>query len=241
MRYQNSFSNAAKMTARQVGASFVRPLEPALQGQLFRYAEDLQQILEQHAALQAQCETLRSRCERLSESGQVFDALTGLPNHRLFQDRLAQKLLHASLSGLSFALIEVTLDGFRHSDGQLSLARAEDTLLREIGIRLTSALGDADTVARLDRQHFFVLATLHGGGAAALDEICSRLLAALARPVVVGQEGWITDAHLGAVECPRHADDVLLALMRAEVAAHQARAAGGNAYRIFDPAEAVPA
>jgi diguanylate cyclase (GGDEF)-like protein len=86
------------------------------------------------------------------------DHLTGLPNQRLFEDRLAASLQQAQCNGTRTALLMVDLDGFKlindthgHDVG--------DELLRHIAHNLRSAIRPPDTLARLGGDEFIIIAT----------------------------------------------------------------------------------
>lgn len=84
------------------------------------------------------------------------DALTGLPNRMLFEDRLAQLLLQAERNELSFALLYVDLDGFKPINDRYG-HRSGDAVLCEVGLRLTALLRKGDTVARIGGDEFVIL------------------------------------------------------------------------------------
>src|ERR1019366_608320 len=88
----------------------------------------------------------------------THDALTGLPNRVLLDDRLAQAMAHADRDGRSFALLVCDLDRFKlinHSLGH----RAGDELLQEVARRLMSVVRTIDTVARFGGDEFVLLAS----------------------------------------------------------------------------------
>ncbi|MBV8404206.1 MAG: EAL domain-containing protein [Gammaproteobacteria bacterium] len=84
------------------------------------------------------------------------DALTGLPNRLLLDDRVAQAIAHANRQGHEFALLVVDLDRFKLINDSLG-HRAGDDLLREVAQRLRSAVRAVDTTARLGGDEFVIL------------------------------------------------------------------------------------
>jgi diguanylate cyclase (GGDEF)-like protein len=86
------------------------------------------------------------------------DHLTGLPNHRLFEDRLAAAIRHSQDHNTRTALLMVDLDGFKHINDTHG-HDVGDELLRHIAHNLRGAIRVPDTLARLGGDEFIIIAT----------------------------------------------------------------------------------
>ncbi|WP_236831065.1 diguanylate cyclase [Blastococcus sp. KM273128] len=153
------------------------------------------------------------------------DPLTGIPNRRLFLERLAAAVATAG-RGRRTVVCLVDLDGFKavnDTDGHA----AGDALLVAVGAALGSAVRETDTVARLGGDEFAVLADVTGGSPPAL--LADRLRAAVA---LAGRRHRVT-ASVGLAEVePGH--DVEDLLHRADVAMYRAKSGGGDRVGVLD-------
>ena len=115
------------------------------------------------------------------------DALTGLPNRRLLEDRLAQALARAKRESSLVGLLLIDLDGFKPVNDRHG-HRAGDEVLRVVAQRLRDCVRAADTVARFGGDEFVIvldsLATAADAGA-----VAAKVIEALARPI---EPVWMT-------------------------------------------------
>ena len=132
---------------------------------------------------------------RSAQTEALRDALTGLPNRTLLDDRIEQALVRARRTGESFAVLVVDLDGFKEVN-DIRGHEAGNQVLRNIARRLESVVRTSDTVARIGGDEFVVisLGTGENDEAAAL---VGRIRHALRRPYRV--EGGVVelDASIG--------------------------------------------
>src|SRR5580765_5194636 len=160
-----------------------------------------------------------------------FDALTGLPNRHLFQDRVAQTMVQAKRVGRAMAVLFIDLDRFKLvNDAQGR--EAGDRLLQAAALRLSQTVRGGDTVGRFGGDEFgVVLANLGKPGDASL--VAQKLLDALARPVELdGHETYIT-ASIGLSVYPADAAAPETLLANADAAMYRAKEQGRNHYEYF--------
>lgn len=137
----------------------------------------------------------QQRIDQLSHS----DALTGLPNRRLLEDRVEFALAMSKRNGHPFGLMVLNLDRFKHVNDTLGMS-AGDQVLLEVTERIKSCLRSVDTVARLGGDEFVLLA--HNADAAGAEATARRLLEAMARPFDVGGESFTVTCSIGVALCP---------------------------------------
>jgi diguanylate cyclase (GGDEF)-like protein len=108
------------------------------------------------------------------------DALTGLPNRRLFQDRLTLGMAQADRLGEQIALLMLDLDDFKQVNDRLG-HHTGDALLRQIAERLAQCTRDADTLCRYGGDEFIVMLQ-NITGAAGVAYVKDKIHEALATP-----------------------------------------------------------
>ena len=159
------------------------------------------------------------------------DALTGLPNRALLQDRLAQAIVHAHRGERQVAVMFIDLDRFKHVNDSLG-HDAGDQMIVEISRRLSASLRESDTVARQGGDEFVVvLPDLAGEDDAA--RVAQKLLANLFQPLLLcGQEVFPTGS-IGIAMYPRDGLDAATLLKCADSAMYQSKGTGGNHYSFY--------
>ena len=193
--------------------------------------------------------TDRKRAEQQAEHNSFHDGLTGLPNRRLFLDRLQQVFERARRNPQEqYAILFVDLDGFKVFNDTLGSA-AGDQILVECGHRIEAGLRDEDTVARPQNQIATrnpVLSRMGGDEFTILLEgitdpsdamrVAQRILSVLDKPLVVEGRDVRPSASIGiAISASTHAraDDLL---QDADVAMRRAKSLGGSRCEVFDEA-----
>ena len=202
----------------------------ALTEQLLRYAEDLQRLMENQRVLE-------SRFDNLSHLAN-FDMLTGLPNRRLFMDRLAPMMHKSRRPEDSFTLIFIDLDGFKAINDTWG-HHVGDRVLQTTARRLTAMVRESDTVARLGGDEFVVIARSLVGDTD-IHSFCNKAIQTLSQPFKVENQTMQVGCSLGCAEFPRHGEDEVTLLNHADAAMYRAKAAGGNSYSIYTPMQDAP-
>lgn len=193
--------------------------------------------------------TERKRAEEQLEHNSFHDALTGLPNRRLFLDRLQNLFARAQRSPeRQYAVLFVDLDGFKAFNDSISPAVGDQVII-EIGRRLAASLRSQDTVSRPQDAapvKNAVLSRMGGDEFTILLEAVSdpsdamragqRILSAVAEPFLLGGRELRTSASIGialSTTAHEHAEDIL---HDADVAMRRAKAMGGSRCEVFDEA-----
>ena len=160
------------------------------------------------------------------------DALTGLPNRALFQDRLAQALRVMAISRQSVALLAIDLDGFKRINDTLGHP-AGDELIRQVGSRLSELVEAGDTVARFGGDEFMILlGSMEDDDA--LRFFCTQVVQEVSRPYeLLGHSGCI-GASVGAVLAGSENEDSAELIQRADMALYQAKSEGKGRYCLFE-------
>ena len=178
--------------------------------------------------------TERKHAEEQIEYQAYHDALTGLPNRRLFRDRLTVALAHARRLKRPLAVMFLDLDRFKVVNDTLGHSLG-DELLKAVAVRLKTALREEDSIARMGGDEFTVLLSgLQKNEDAA--KIAQKILERVARPIgVEGNELFITTS-IGIALFPNDGDTAEALLQNADHAMYRAKDAGRNSYQLFTPA-----
>ncbi len=162
-----------------------------------------------------------------------FDALTGLPNRRLFRDRLDQEVRKAPRSPHTMSLIFIDLDRFKEVNDLLG-HDAGDQLLVEAAQRLTACVRKSDTVARLGGDEFTVILT-ELVDLAHVEDVAQKILRALAKPFFINQQTVYISGSIGITMFEADAATAEQLITNADQAMYAAKHAGRNQFRYFTP------
>ena len=160
-----------------------------------------------------------------------YDLLTGLPNRRLFFDRLKQSMSRVERSGETLAVCYLDLDGFKRINDRFG-HEAGDTLLVEITRRLSEVMRGEDTIARLGGDEFVLLADL--GPQVRLETLLHRVLDCIKAPHSIEGKTVTVSASIGVALYPQDCADAEILLRHADQAMYKAKSAGKNRFELFD-------
>ena len=179
----------------------------------------------------AQDITERKQAEERTVHLAHYDALTDLPNRALLLDRLNQLTKAPQRRKSKVGVVFIDLDRFKEVNDSLG-HDAGDLLLQTIAKRLSKAVRDEDTVARIGGDEFVVvLKALHEVRDVAV--IAQKLLSCLVEPVTLnGYELTIT-ASMGISLYPDDATNGQEMIRNADAAMYQAKSAGRNGYQFY--------
>jgi diguanylate cyclase (GGDEF)-like protein/PAS domain S-box-containing protein len=173
----------------------------------------------------------RKRAEIAIVEMAFHDPLTGLPNRRLFLDRLEHQLAVASRTGRLGGLLYLDLDNFKAINDTLGHA-VGDQLLIEVGRRLRTHLRESDTVARLGGDEFVVLldelGTSEAEASAGAAEIATKVVDALNRPYRLGAHVVTSTPSVGVALFRGPEVTPQAILRRADQAMYTAKSTGRN-------------
>lgn len=178
--------------------------------------------------------TALKRHESELEHNAHFDALTNLPNRILLADRMQQNMAQTLRRNQKLAVVFIDIDGFKSINDRYGHG-AGDHMLVNVANRMRGVLREGDTLARLGGDEFVaVLLDLpdESSSVATLE----RLLAAAAEPVAFGGTVFECSASIGVTFFPQAGDPSGDQLLRqADHAMYDAKLAGKNCFRFFDP------
>jgi len=174
----------------------------------------------------------RRRVEVAYEHEAYHDSLTGLPNRRLFEDRLTIALAQARRIRTQVGLLYVDIDRLSRINDTLGHS-AGDEVLRTIGQRLKSRVRASDTLARLGSDDFtLVVSNLrHAEDTVRVAQI---LLRSIHEPLLVRKHELFVTASIGIAIFPQDAGEVSTLLASADAAMHVCKGLGGNGWHLHN-------
>ncbi|MDR5899144.1 EAL domain-containing protein [Halomonas vilamensis] len=159
------------------------------------------------------------------------DALTGLPNRVLLEERLSRAIGLAKRHQHQVALIYLDLDAFKPINDSLGHS-VGDSLLQAVADRLSECVRDTDTVCRQGGDEFVVLLNeIEKPQDAA--SIAEKILAALAAPFRIGSHELRITTSIGISLYPDHGINARTLLNNADTAMYYAKGSGCNHYQLF--------
>jgi diguanylate cyclase (GGDEF)-like protein len=178
-------------------------------------------------AMALEREAAAAHMERMAH----YDGLTGLPNRRMFHDRLEQALRRARRARRPVAVLFLDLDRFKPVNDTLG-HHVGDGVLRQVSTRLAAVLRQEDTLARLGGDEFTViLETLADRTDAAV--VAERMLECLQPPFDMDGQEVVLGGSVGISIHPGDGDDANALVKSADLAMYRAKQEGRNTFRFF--------
>ncbi|HMH88100.1 MAG TPA: EAL domain-containing protein [Steroidobacteraceae bacterium] len=217
-----------------------KPFEPI---EVLQCASALSRKWQHERALEAHVESLEqvitARTEKLEAANlqlrhlATHDALTGLPNRVLLDDRLAQAIAHADRDAQPFAVLMLDLDRFKLINDSFG-HRSGDIVLNEVARRLQGLVRSIDTVARVGGDEF-VLVVSPAAARADAEEIGRRANEMLCAPFQVEGVDLRVSSSIGIAFYPTDGSSAESVLAHADAAMYCAKERGRNNYQCFSP------
>jgi diguanylate cyclase (GGDEF)-like protein/PAS domain S-box-containing protein len=168
-----------------------------------------------------------------------FDPLTGLPNRRLLLERLRLALAAGNRTGRMRAVLFIDLDNFKTLNDTLG-HQVGDMMLQEAARRLAGCIRDVDTVGRLGGDEFVLmledLSEMPEDAAAQAKAVGEKILSTITEPYLLDGRECRSSASIGISVFGDRRESSNEVLQQADIAMYQAKAAGRNTMRFFEPA-----
>jgi diguanylate cyclase (GGDEF)-like protein/PAS domain S-box-containing protein len=174
--------------------------------------------------------TDRKRAEAQIQHLAFHDALTGLPNRALLNDRLAVTLAHCRREKSGLALLFLDLDRFKDVNDSLG-HNAGDRLLQAVAERLRATVREQDTIARVGGDEFVLLVN---GVVSEADArlVAEKVLQTITQPFVIDEKTLLATASVGVSLYPEHGADPEALIRIADNAMYGVKASGRNGFRV---------
>jgi diguanylate cyclase (GGDEF)-like protein/PAS domain S-box-containing protein len=169
----------------------------------------------------------QARAQHLAD----HDALTGLPNRRLLEDRLTQALALSQRNRQQTAVMFVDIDRFKAINDSLGHA-AGDVLLKEISQRLVNQLRDGDTICRIGGDEFVVVLP-EVKRSSDVAQVAQKVIEQLSQPAPIEGRELIVTASIGISVFPDDGDDAETLIRNADAAMYHAKELGRANYQFF--------
>jgi diguanylate cyclase (GGDEF)-like protein/PAS domain S-box-containing protein len=167
-----------------------------------------------------------------------YDSLTKLPNRRLLQDRLGQTMTGSARNGSHGAVLFLDLDNFKNLNDTLGHDKG-DMLLEQVARRLVGCVREGDTVARLGGDEFVIvlkdLSVKQEDAASEAEAVGEKIRVALNHPYPIADQDYRSTPSIGITLFCGHDNSADEILKHADLAMYQAKSAGRNVLRFFDP------
>jgi diguanylate cyclase (GGDEF)-like protein/PAS domain S-box-containing protein len=175
----------------------------------------------------AELEEAKARAQHLAD----HDALTGLPNRRLLEDRLTQALALSHRNRKASAVMFVDIDRFKTINDSLGHA-VGDALLKEIASRLVNQLREGDTICRIGGDEFVVVLP-EVKRSSDVAHVAQKVIEQLSMPLVVEERELSVSCSIGIAVYPDDGRDAESLIRNADAAMYHAKELGRANYQFF--------
>jgi diguanylate cyclase (GGDEF)-like protein/PAS domain S-box-containing protein len=175
----------------------------------------------------AELEEAKARAQHLAD----HDALTGLPNRRLLEDRLTQALALSSRNRKNTAVMFVDLDRFKNINDSLGHA-VGDGLLKEVAGRLVKQLRVGDTICRIGGDEFVVVLP-EVKRSSDVAHVAGKVIEQLSQPVSIEERELVVTCSIGIAIYPDDGRDAESLIRNADAAMYHAKELGRANYQFF--------
>lgn len=172
------------------------------------------------------------KARKIEQHLAYHDVLTGLPNRRLFQDRLDQILKQAMRRKSMVSILSIDLDGFKRINDTLGHGIG-DHILKVMSERLMSCIRKSDTVARQGGDEFIIILNEIGNEKHAVT-VAKKILTSLVEPITIDSHSCRLTCSIGVSIYPSDGQSGDNLVKNAEIAMHRAKKQGKNNYQLYN-------
>ena len=197
-------------------------------------AKEKEQTYRKHLAALEKAHEATEAAHQLAQSLARHDALTGLPNRRVFAETLEAAVKRAKRGSINYAVLIIDLDRFKPVNDVHGHAAGDD-VLREVASRLANSSRSTDIVARLGGDEFAVIldCVAPDDPTTAASALADRIIAGVGLPIGIGEQTVEVGASIGIAICPHDGTDPDTLLRAADMAMYRAKGEGRGTYRFF--------
>ncbi len=163
------------------------------------------------------------------------DILTGLPNRAFFLEQLEDADSYERRGSGAFSILMLDLDRFKNVNDSLGHA-AGDALLRQVALRLKSAIRSTDVLARLGGDEFAIIQAECDDQRTGSIDLATRISKLIAEPFLLQGNQVEVGTSIGISMAPEHGSDQEQLLKKADLALYRSKSAGRNCFTLYDEA-----
>ena len=178
--------------------------------------------------------TERKKYEEKIQQMAFHDSLTGLPNRKLFSDRLGIVLAQAKRNKKKVGIVMLDLDNFKDVNDKLG-HDVGDTLLKAVAERLSGTLRKSDTVARFGGDEFVLIFPDMEVIEEAI-QVVQKIIDRFHKPFLIDTHQLVVTTSIGIAVYPNDGMDEEILMKNADIAMYQAKQAGRARYQLYKEA-----